>query len=158
MNRNTLTLLAACALTVATSASASAQLPSNAMKATPSFYTQKNLVTSTKSLKARIHSKTLSNPWGLVQGPTPFWIADNGAGVSTLYDGNGRVFKVSDGKKKVPFVVSIPSMACRQRRRMSRLQRHDRGVWRRYVHLRCRGWNYFRMAASRRNRSSAPRG
>jgi uncharacterized protein (TIGR03118 family) len=108
MNRNTHSLLAACVLTVATSASASAQLPSDALKATPSFYRQINLVTSMKSLKARIHSKTLSNPWGLVQGPTPFWISDNAVGVSTLYDGNGRLFKLTDGTKKVPFVVSIP--------------------------------------------------
>jgi uncharacterized protein (TIGR03118 family) len=61
-----------------------------------------------KSLKARIHDKNLSNPWGLVQGPTPFWISDNNAGVSTLYDGTGKIFKVADGKKLVPFVVTIP--------------------------------------------------
>jgi len=36
----------------------------------------------------------LVNPWGLTwgvgqNGPTPFWVADNGAGVSTLYDNKG---------------------------------------------------------------------
>jgi uncharacterized protein (TIGR03118 family) len=32
----------------------------------------------------------LVNPWGLVAGPsTPFWTADNGTGLSTLYNGKG---------------------------------------------------------------------
>ncbi len=32
----------------------------------------------------------LGNPWGLVASPTsPWWVADNGTGLSTLYDGNG---------------------------------------------------------------------
>ena len=59
-----------------------------------------------KSLKAKIHDKNLINPWGLVQGPTPFWVSDNNAGVSTLYDGNGKIFRVADGGKMVPFVVT----------------------------------------------------
>jgi uncharacterized protein (TIGR03118 family) len=44
----------------------------------------------------------------LVQGPTPFWISDNNAGVSTLYDGTGKPFTVQVDHKKVPFVVTIP--------------------------------------------------
>jgi uncharacterized protein (TIGR03118 family) len=32
----------------------------------------------------------LVNPWGLVYGPgSPFWISDQGSGLSTLYDGTG---------------------------------------------------------------------
>jgi uncharacterized protein (TIGR03118 family) len=32
----------------------------------------------------------LVNPWGLASNPTgPFWVADNGAGVATLYNGEG---------------------------------------------------------------------
>ena len=58
--------------------------------------------------KANIHDKNLLNPWDLVQGPTPFWISDNNAGVSTLYDGAGKIFTVAAGKKKVPFVVHNP--------------------------------------------------
>jgi uncharacterized protein (TIGR03118 family) len=43
----------------------------------------------------------LVNPWGLVSSPTsPWWIADNNAGVSTLYNGQG----VKQG-----LVVNIPS-------------------------------------------------
>jgi uncharacterized protein (TIGR03118 family) len=49
----------------------------------------------------------LVNPWGITEGPTtPFWIADNNAGVSTLYSvpgpGNTPV-------SIVPKVFSIPS-------------------------------------------------
>ena len=78
-----------------------------AKKKTPA-YTQTNLVTSGKPLKGKLVDKNLLNPWGLVQGPTPFWISDNNAGVSTLYDGNGKPFTIKVGKKKVPFVVTIP--------------------------------------------------
>jgi uncharacterized protein (TIGR03118 family) len=43
----------------------------------------------------------LVNPWGLVASPTsPWWVADNNAGVSTLYNGEG----VKQG-----LVVNIPS-------------------------------------------------
>src|SRR5437762_5989557 len=32
----------------------------------------------------------LVNPWGLISSPTgPWWVADNGTGVSTLYNGAG---------------------------------------------------------------------
>ena len=109
MNRKTLTLLGASVFTLAVAASAFAQMPSmpDAKTKTPS-YTQTNLVTSGKPLKGKIRDKNLLNAWGLVQGPTPFWVSDNNAGVSTLYDGNGKIFTVAVGKKKVPFVVTIP--------------------------------------------------
>src|SRR5271157_3871595 len=42
----------------------------------------------------------LVNPWGLVSSPTsPWWVSDNGTGLSTLYDGAGN---------KKGLVVSIP--------------------------------------------------
>ena len=42
----------------------------------------------------------LVNPWGLAHSPTsPFWISDNGAGVSTLYNGAGT---------KIPLTVTVP--------------------------------------------------
>ncbi len=47
----------------------------------------------------------LINPWGLVQGPTPFWASDNGTGVSTLYNGQGAAQPA-----KNPLVVNIPSI------------------------------------------------
>jgi len=111
MSRKTLTLLGACAITLAAAASAFAQMPQmpDANKKATTFYTQTNLVTFPKKLKAKIHDANLLNPWGLVQGPTPFWISDNNAGVSTLYNGDGTIFTVTGGgNKQVPFVVTIP--------------------------------------------------
>ncbi|HZC46743.1 MAG TPA: TIGR03118 family protein [Candidatus Acidoferrum sp.] len=107
MYRKKLSLLGVCVVMLATAASALAQAPSipdGTKKKTPA-YTQTNLVTSMKSLKAKVHDKNLLNPWGLVQGPTPFWVSDNNAGVSTLYNGAGKIVTVS---RKVPFVVTIP--------------------------------------------------
>jgi uncharacterized protein (TIGR03118 family) len=109
MNRKKLTLLGASVFMLAVAASAYAQMPSipDSKTKTPS-YAQTNLVTSGKPLKGKVRDKNLLNAWGLVQGPTPFWVSDNNAGVSTLYDGNGKIFTVAVGKKKVPFVVTIP--------------------------------------------------
>ncbi len=111
MNRKSLTALSACVIMLAATASAFAQMPStpdNNTKTKTASYSQSNLVTSGKPLKGKIRDKNLLNAWGLVQGPTPFWISDNNAGVSTLYDGNGKPFTVQVGNKKVPFVVTIP--------------------------------------------------
>ena len=106
VNRKILTLLCACVVTLAATASAFAQMPSmpEAKTNTPS-YSQTNLVTSGKPLKGKVRDKNLLNAWGLVQGPTPFWVSDNNAGVSTLYDGNGKIVNVA---KKTQFVVTIP--------------------------------------------------
>jgi uncharacterized protein (TIGR03118 family) len=42
----------------------------------------------------------LVNPWGLVAGPsTPWWVANNGTGTSTLYNGAGM---------KIPLTVNVP--------------------------------------------------
>jgi uncharacterized protein (TIGR03118 family) len=109
MSRKTRASLGACVLTLAAAAIAFAQMPPMlASGKRTAFYTQTNLVTSMRSLRAKFHDKNLVNPWGLVQGPTPFWISDNNAGVSTLYDGKGKIFTVAVGQKKVPFVVTIP--------------------------------------------------
>src|SRR5438477_609782 len=54
------------------------------------FFTQTNLVSNTPDIPAVHHDPHLQNAWGISFGPTtPFWISDNGAGVATLYDGNG---------------------------------------------------------------------
>jgi uncharacterized protein (TIGR03118 family) len=106
MNRRTW-IFSAFAIALATATTALAQMPSMPGTAgTTSSYTQTNLVASTKSLKAKVRDKNLLNPWGLVQGnDTPFWVSDNNAGVSTLYDGTGKPFDIA---KKTPFVVTIP--------------------------------------------------
>jgi uncharacterized protein (TIGR03118 family) len=51
--------------------------------------------------KAPVMDGNLQNPWGVAFTPagSPFWIADNNSGLSTLYDGNGTI---------VPLVVTIP--------------------------------------------------
>jgi uncharacterized protein (TIGR03118 family) len=58
-----------------------------------------NLV-SDGAVPARTIDPNLINPWGIASGPTsPFWISDNNAGVSTLYNGAGA---------KIPLTVTIP--------------------------------------------------
>lgn len=67
---------------------------------------QTNLV-SDQPNQATTTDPNLVNAWGIAQGPTTaFWIADNGQGVSTLYNGTGQPFPV-DG----PLVVTIPPPA-----------------------------------------------
>jgi uncharacterized protein (TIGR03118 family) len=52
------------------------------------FYTQHNLV-SDGAVPAGVVDPNLVNPWGLVASDTsPWWVADNGTDVSTLYNGN----------------------------------------------------------------------
>ena len=62
-------------------------------------YEQVNLVSDIFGI-ARFQDTNLVNAWGITYGPTtPFWIADNGAGVSTLYNQDGVA---------VPLTVLIP--------------------------------------------------
>jgi uncharacterized protein (TIGR03118 family) len=52
-------------------------------------YMQTNL-TSDLAGVAPNQDPNLVNPWGIVAGPkTPFWVSDNGTGLSTLYNGSG---------------------------------------------------------------------
>src|SRR3954453_2133377 len=66
-------------------------------------YTAHNLV-SDGGVPAAHRDKNLVNGWGIAFGPasTPAWVADNGTGKSTLYDGTG---------KAAPLVVTIPKGA-----------------------------------------------
>ena len=67
------------------------------------FYVQTNLVSDIVGAPPQITDGDLVNPWGLVHGPaTPWWVADNGAGVSTLYNTQ------SVPAVKVPLTVTIP--------------------------------------------------
>lgn len=55
-----------------------------------SAYTQTNLV-SDGLIPARVIDPKLINPWGIADSPTgPFWLSDNGTGVTTIYDGAGN--------------------------------------------------------------------
>src|SRR5262245_19922488 len=66
-------------------------------------YIQTNLVSDVPGL-AQTTDQHLANPWGISFSATgAFWIANNNSGVSTLYDGEGRLVPASD-----PLVVNIP--------------------------------------------------
>jgi uncharacterized protein (TIGR03118 family) len=63
-------------------------------------YSQTNLVSDIQGLAANTDAN-LVNPWGIAFSSTsPFWVADNGKGVSTIYDGTGA--------QPFPLVVIIP--------------------------------------------------
>jgi uncharacterized protein (TIGR03118 family) len=54
-------------------------------------YKQTNLVSDIMGM-APIVDPNLKNPWGLTRSPggSPWWVANNNSGTSTLYDGNGN--------------------------------------------------------------------
>jgi len=69
-------------------------------------YQQTNLVSDLPNI-ATFQDPNLLNPWGLSHGPTtPWWVSDNGAGVATLYNGQGQAFPLAS-----PLVVTIPPPA-----------------------------------------------
>lgn len=72
--------------------------------ATVPGYQQTNLVADTAGAAARV-DPNLVNPWGIAVNPAgPLWIADNGKGVSTVYQGNGTPVP----KPEAPLVVTLP--------------------------------------------------
>ena len=53
-------------------------------------YNETDLVSDTKIEGTNPPDPNLKNPWGIARGTTsPWWVSDNMAGVSTLYDGSG---------------------------------------------------------------------
>jgi len=69
---------------------------------TSAFVHQTNLVSNIPGLAATT-DPDLVNPWGIASsGTSPLWVADNGTGVSTLYNGAGQ---------KLSLVVTIPPPA-----------------------------------------------
>ena len=57
----------------------------------PQHYQQTNLVSDEAGL-AKATDPQLVNPWGLARsGTSPWWVADNGTGVSTIYNGAGAI-------------------------------------------------------------------
>jgi uncharacterized protein (TIGR03118 family) len=69
---------------------------------TTTQYVERKLVSDIPGL-AEQTDPNLLNPWGIAFSPTsPFWIADNHAGVSTLYNGSGQALSL---------VVTIPPPA-----------------------------------------------
>lgn len=83
------TLLAGCVLSLGSLAQAQ-------------HYQQTNLVSDLPG-EAAVQDTNLVNPWGLSRSSgSPWWVADNGTGLSTLYNGTGGI---------VPLVVTIPPAA-----------------------------------------------
>lgn len=70
--------------------------------ASAQHYTQTNLVSNTGSTP--VTDTNLRNAWGLVHGPTtPWWISDNAAGLSTVYDVSTTPVTIK------PTVVTVPN-------------------------------------------------
>ena len=81
-------------------------LPAGA-RASGTTFTQDNLVSDQAGVAA-VTDPNLVNPWGMSRSATsPIWVSDNGADVSTLYNGavNGSAVTT------VPLVVSTPGGA-----------------------------------------------
>jgi uncharacterized protein (TIGR03118 family) len=77
-------------------------LEDRCLLATSFGFLQTNLVSDVPGM-ATITDPNLINPWGLTAGPGgPFWVSDNGTGVSTLYGGDGEIQNL---------VVTIPTAA-----------------------------------------------
>jgi uncharacterized protein (TIGR03118 family) len=96
-----------------TGAVALAMLPVSAQAnhglGTSAFVHQTNLVSNQPGVAA-VTDSHLVNGWGLSSSPTsPIWVSDNGADVSTLYNGTtGQPVKVAGpGGQMVQLVVSI---------------------------------------------------
>ncbi len=69
----------------------------------PPFYRQTNLVSDIPGVAATTDAN-LVNSWGIARSPTgPWWVNDNGTGVTTVYNGQGVPFPVA-----TPLVVTIP--------------------------------------------------
>jgi uncharacterized protein (TIGR03118 family) len=66
-------------------------------------YTQTNLVSDLAG-QAKNQDPNLRNPWGLTRSSgSPWWVANNGSGTSTLYSGAGDLFPTTG-----PLVVTLP--------------------------------------------------
>jgi uncharacterized protein (TIGR03118 family) len=79
-----LAAMSACALAVAVPASlAGASVHDNNSQ---NQFHQTNLISDRTDQGAQVVDHNLRNPWGLALGPaTPLWVADNNAGVATIY-------------------------------------------------------------------------
>jgi len=65
-------------------------------------YLQTNILSDVKGT-AGVTDPKLINPWGIVAGSgTPFWVADNNAGVSTVYTGTGAPFAGAPASVAIP--------------------------------------------------------
>jgi len=98
----TVALVAVSALLAASASIPARAAAPTAAQAGPAVVHQTNLVSDITGVAAAT-DPLLRNPWGIASSPTsPLWVADDGIGVATLYDGSGQPFPVGNR-----FVVSI---------------------------------------------------
>jgi uncharacterized protein (TIGR03118 family) len=76
---------------------------------TTTIYSQTNLV-SDGAVTAKHTDENLKNPWGLAFGAgvfseSPFWVANNGTGTSTAYDGSGNTVV---SPFNIPAAIGLP--------------------------------------------------
>jgi uncharacterized protein (TIGR03118 family) len=70
---------------------------------------QTNLVSDLPGVAQNL-DPNLVNPWGISESSSSFfWISDNGAGVSTLYNGQGQPQPAGNNPPHTPLIVSIPA-------------------------------------------------
>jgi len=83
-----------------------AAMPFFSPMAAATGFSQTNLVTDDPAANpAQTTDPNLKNAWGISSsGTSPFWVSDNGSGVSTLY----RVDPATNATTKVGLTVSIP--------------------------------------------------
>jgi uncharacterized protein (TIGR03118 family) len=94
-------------LTIAACAAGLAAAPLGGAYATDSRYVVAPLISNNTSIHPAAHEdSTLLNPWGVAFFPGgPFWINDNGSGISALYNGDGSGFGGADPA----LAVTIPT-------------------------------------------------
>ena len=70
-------------------------------------YVVTNLVSNIAKLGGKVIDPNLKNAWGVAFTPaaSPFWITDNAAGLSTLYEGDGTIFNITG---TTPVVIPCP--------------------------------------------------
>ena len=78
--------------------------------ASAQHYNQTNLVSDVVG-EAAVHDPNLVNPWGIPRSATsPWWVADNNAGVSTLYTGTGSIIPINgNGTVIIPAPKNAPA-------------------------------------------------
>jgi hypothetical protein len=87
---------------------------------------QTNLVSDLPGV-AELQDPHLVNPWGLTEsGSGPFWVSDNNAGVSTLYNAPAKPAAGQPPFGINPLVVSIPTPGDPHPRRPARRHRRPR--------------------------------
>jgi uncharacterized protein (TIGR03118 family) len=83
------------------------QVPAAAAEQEQGAFRQTNLVSNVPGLAQHTDSH-LVNPWGISASPTsPFWVADNGTGVTTVY-ANGSPVIIGPPQNRHQLVVTVP--------------------------------------------------